>query len=328
MRPSKIPEDRKPCCAASRAGSAQESDRSTLRTRLATQTTSTGKRVPSGMVRLDGGEFLMGTKDPIGFPADGEGPIRAVVLKPFWIDPVAVSNERFAAFVDATGYVTDAERYGWSFVFGGLLPDNFEPTRGAAQAPWWRQVFGANWRQPEGPHSSLVGDRMNHPVVHVSWKDAASYCAWAGMRLPTEAEWEYAARGGLEQKRYAWGEELKPEGTWRCNIWQGTFPARNTLEDGYLGTAPVDSFPPNGFGLYNVSGNVWEWCSDWFHTSFHVHGTRADPTGPPIGQAKVIRGGSYLCHDSYCNRYRVAARSSNTMDSSTGNMSFRCVKEV
>jgi formylglycine-generating enzyme len=279
------------------------------------------------MVRLEGGEFLMGTDDPVGFPADGEGPVRAVTLKPFWIDAYAVSNARFAEFVNATGYITEAERYGWSFVFGGLLPDDFESTRGAAQAPWWRQVFSASWRQPEGPHSSIE-DRMDHPAVHVSWNDAASYCAWAGVRLPKEAEWEYAARGGLEQKRYAWGDELTPEGEWRCNIWQGTFPSHNTLEDGHLGTAPVDEFEPNGYGLYNVSGNVWEWCSDWFATTFHVNGSREDPTGPPFGQAKVIRGGSHLCHDSYCNRYRVAARSSNSPDSSTGNMGFRCVKEM
>jgi formylglycine-generating enzyme len=328
MTPSEVPEDHKPCCVASRPSSPQVGDLSALRTSPAAEAASKGKRAPSGMVRLEGGEFLMGTDDRVRFPADGEGPVRAVALKPFWIDPVAVSNERFAAFVDATGYVTDAERFGWSFVFGGLLPDDFEPTRGAAQTPWWRQVYGANWRQPEGPHSSIIEERMNHPVVHVSWQDAASYCAWAGMRLPTEAEWEYTARGGLEQKRYAWGDELKPDGKWRCNIWQGVFPSHNTLEDGYLGTAPVDSFPPNGFGLHNVSGNVWEWCSDWFHTSFHVDGPRTDPMGPPFGQAKVIRGGSYLCHDSYCNRYRVAARSSNTPDSSTGNMGFRCVKEV
>ena len=280
-----------------------------------------------GMVYLPGGEFLMGTDDETGFPADGEGPVRPVTLAPFWIDEVALSNARFVEFVEATGHVTEAEHYGWSFVFGGLLPDDFEPTRGAAQAPWWRQVFGADWRHPEGPHSSIE-QRLEHPVVHVSYNDTLAYCAWAGKRLPTEAEWEYAARGGLEQNRYPWGDELKPDGKWRCNIWQGTFPSHNTLEDGYLGTAPVDSFVPNGFGLHNVSGNVWEWCSDWFHTSFHVDGPREDPTGPPSGQAKVIRGGSYLCHDSYCNRYRVAARSSNTLDSSTGNMGFRCVKEV
>src|SRR5215203_5560934 len=325
MAPNDESMDLGPCCAASRAGSPQYDELSAVGPR-STEVAS-GKSATPEMVRLEGGEFLMGTEDPDGFAADGEGPVRAVTLKPFWIDAYVVTNTRFATFVEATGYVTDAERYGWSFVFGGLLPDDFEPTRGAAQAPWWRQVFGANWRHPEGPHSS-IDDRMDHPVVHVSWSDAASYCAWLGMRLPTEAEWEYAARGGLEQKRYAWGDELKPDGEWRCNIWQGTFPSHNTLEDGYLGTAPVTSFPPNRFGLYNASGNVWEWCSDWFATTFHINGPRReDPTGPPSGQAKVIRG-SYLCHDSYCNRYRVAARSSNTLDSSTGNMGFRCVKEV
>jgi formylglycine-generating enzyme len=321
-----VPEDHGQCCVASRVGPPQDSDLLALGPR-AVAVASTGMIATSEVVRVEGGEFLMGTEDPYGFAADGEGPVRTVTLKPFWIDAYAVANARFAAFVEATGYVTNAERYGWSFVFGGLLPDDFEPTRGAAQAPWWRQVFGANWRHPEGPHSS-IDDRMDHPVVHVSWSDAASYCSWVGMRLPTEAEWEYAARGGLEQKRYAWGDELTPDGEWRCNIWQGTYPSHNTLEDGYLGTAPVASFPPNGFGLYNVSGNVWEWCSDWFDTTFHARGPREDPTGPPSGQAKVIRGGSYLCHHSYCTRYRVAARSSNTLDSSTGNMGFRCVKEV
>ena len=274
------------------------------------------------MVLLDGGEFLMGSEDRDGFPADGEGPVRQVTLSSFWVDPVAVSNARFAAFVQATGHVTEAERYGWSFVFGGLLPDDFPPTRGAAQAPWWRQVFGADWRHPEGPGSS-VEERMDHPVVHVAYPDALSYCAWAGVRLPTEAEWEYAARGGLRQARFPWGDELTPGGRHRCNIWQGQFPGHNTLDDGYLGTAPVDAYQPNGFGLYNAAGNVWEWCADWFHTGFHRNGPRRDPTGPPSGEARVIRGGSYLCHHSYCTRYRVGARSSNTPDSSTGNMGFR-----
>ena len=279
------------------------------------------------LVLLDGGEFLMGSEDRDGFPADGEGPVRRVTLNPFWADPVAVSNARFAAFVDATGHVTEAERYGWSFVFGGLLPDDFPPTRGAAQAPWWRQVLGADWRHPEGPRSS-VEDRMDHPVVHVAFTDALAYCTWAGVRLPTEAEWEYAARGGLEQARFPWGDELTPGGRQRCNIWQGQFPGHNTLDDGYLGTAPVDAYEPNGFGLHNLAGNVWEWCADWFHTGFHRNGPRHDPTGPPSGAAKVIRGGSYLCHHSYCTRYRVGARSSNTPDSSTGNMGFRVASDA
>ena len=311
-----------PCYAASRPSSWQDGV-SSARTARVTRAHSSGKESTLGTARLEGGEFLMGTDDPVGFPNDGEGPVRAVALRPFWIDAVAVSNAWFVRFVDATGYVTEVERYGWSFVFGGILPDDFPPTRGAAQASWWRQIFDADWPHPEGSRSSIE-DRMDHPVVHVSWNDTTAYCVWAGERLPTEAEWEYAARGGLEQRRYAWGDELTPEGRWRCNFWQGTFPSRNTLADGYLGTAPVDEFEPNGYGLHNVSGNVWEWCSDWFDSGFHAHGPRDNPTGPPSGQAKVIRGGSYLCHDSYCNRYRVAARSSNTPDSSTGNTGFRC----
>jgi len=254
----------------------------------------------------------MGTDDDCGYPDDGEGPVREVELDSFWIGATAVSNEQFAEFVRQTGFVTDAERFGWSFVFAGLLPDDFEPTRGAAHAPWWRQIFGADWRHPEGPHSN-IDSRADHPVVHVSWSDAQAYCRWAGLRLPSEAEWEYAARGGLVQKRYPWGDELMPGGEHRCNIWQGEFPAKNTAEDGFLGTAPVDAFPPNGYGLYNVAGNVWEWCADSF--------------GAGAEGRKAIRGGSYLCHESYCFRYRVAARSSNTPDGSTGNMGFRCARD-
>jgi formylglycine-generating enzyme len=279
------------------------------------------------MALLPGGEFLMGTDDRGGYPADGEGPVRKIRLDPFWIDTVAVSNARFAEFVGATGHVTEAERFGWSFVFAGLLPRDFPDTRAVSQAPWWRQVFGADWLHPDGPASD-IDDRMDHPVLHVSFADALAYCKWARKRLPTEAEWEYAARGGLEQQRYPWGDEITPDGEHRMNVWQGTFPKHNTGEDGHLGTAPVDAFPPNGYGLYNMTGNVWEWCSDWFHPTFHVGGSRKNPRGPKSGTHRVMRGGSYLCHASYCYRYRVAARSANTPDSSTGNLGFRCVRDA
>lgn len=268
-----------------------------------------------GMVELDGGAFLMGTDDRVGYPQDAEGPVREVVLEPFAIGRCAVTNERFAEFAAATGHVTEAERFGWSFVFAGLLPDDFPETRALVGAEWWRQVFEADWRRPEGPGSSLTG-REDHPVVHVSWNDARAFCAWAGTRLPSEAEWEFAARGGLVQKRFPWGDELEPGGEHRMNVWQGQFPDRNTEADGYFGTAPAAAFPANGYGLHNASGNVWEWCAGDFRD---VHGRLL---------GKAIRGGSYLCHHSYCNRYRVAARTSNTADSSSGNTGFRCAADL
>lgn len=279
------------------------------------------------LVEVPAGGFLMGTDESAGFPEDGEGPVREVTLDEYLIGRTAVTNAQFAHFVESTGYVTEAERFGWSFVFHLLLPPHHPPTRSVAAAPWWRQVYGAYWRRPDGPHSSIEG-RMDHPVVHVSWNDAMAFCRWAGVRLPTEAEWEKAARGGLEQNRYAWGDVFKPNGETMLNIFEGTFPSHNTGEDGYISTAPADSFPPNGFGLYNVCGNVWEWCSDWFDATWYVGGPTVNPTGPESGDSRVTRGGSYLCHDSYCNRYRVAARTSNTPDSSTGNMGFRVAADV
>ena len=272
----------------------------------------------------------MGTDYEDAFVQDGEGPVREITLDPFRIDRYPVTNELFARFVDATGYVTEAERFGWSFVFWSHVPGErfrelVEDT--VAAAPWWCKVGGANWRSPEGPGSSNAS-RAHHPVVHVSWNDAQSFCEWSGQRLPTEAEWEYAARGGLVQKIYPWGDRLKPKGKHLCNIWQGDFPREDTGDDGFTGTCPVDAFPPNGLGLYSVTGNTWEWCADWFSPTFHVNGPRENPQGPPSGDARVMKGGSFLCHKSYCNRYRVAARSSNTPDSSTSHMSFRCVRDV
>lgn len=271
------------------------------------------------------GTFRMGNDDHTGYPGDGEGPVREVTLGSFELATTAVTNADFAAFVDATGFVTVAEQMGSAFVFGGLLPDDFPPTQGVASAPWWRLVEGATWAHPEGPQSNNA-DRSDHPVVHVSWTDAAAYCDWVGGRLPTEAEWEYAARGGLDQKRYPWGDDQLIGATHQANVWQGTFPAENSLADGWYGTAPAESFDPNGYGLYCMVGNAWEWCADWFDPVFHRTEQRLNPTGPPHGSHRVMRGGSYLCHESYCFRFRVAARSANMPDASTGNLGFRVAR--
>jgi formylglycine-generating enzyme len=282
------------------------------------------------MVRLEGGPFLMGTDTSEGFPADGEGPVRKVTVDPFYIDKYPVTNEAFAEFARARNHTTEAERFGWSFVFQGhISPSDYsrlvEDT--VLNAPWWCKVRGADWKHPEGPDSN-IDSRPHHPAVHISWNDAKAYARWAGKRLPTEAEWEYAARGGLEQRLYPWGDELTPNGKHLCNIWQGEFPTFDIAEDGYAAPAAADAFPPNGYGLYTITGNAWEWCADWFHPAFHLSAPRSNPTGPKQGETKVIKGGSYLCHKSYCNRYRVAARTSNTPDSTTTNMSFRCVRDI
>jgi formylglycine-generating enzyme len=278
--------------------------------------------VAANLVRLAGGVFLMGTDGQYGYGEDGEGPAHEVDLSPFSISRYPVTNAEFAAFVKATGHRTDAEMFGWSFVFAGFLPDDSSATRGVIGAPWWRQVEGADWAHPEGPLSA-IDDRGDHPVVHVSWNDARAFCTWSGSYLPTEAQWEYAARGGLVQARFPWGDELEPGGEHRMNVFQGSFPSEDTMADGYAGTAPVHSFEPNGYGLYQMTGNVWEWTADWFDPGYYRRGPRTDPQGPAAGAQRVMRGGSYLCHASYCNRYRVDARSSNSPDSSTGNLGFR-----
>lgn len=311
------------CCAASRP----HKEENVVKT--ADIAVSSKPASKENMAYIPGGEFVMGTNSKEGFPADGEGPMRKVKVKPFYMDPCAVTNAEFTEFVEDTGYQTEAEAYGWSFVFHSLLSEKIrkQVNQIVQGTPWWCRVSGAYWHQPEGPDSS-IDEKRDHPVVHISWNDAQAYCRWAGKRLPTEAEWEFAARGGLEQKKYPWGDELTPDGEHYCNIWQGVFPKQNTEEDGFAGTAPAKSFPPNGYGLYNVSGNIWEWCSDWFIRTIHRRGGRDNPQGPEEGTSRIMRGGSYLCHESYCNRYRVAARSSNTPDSSTGNLGFRCVMDA
>jgi formylglycine-generating enzyme required for sulfatase activity len=282
------------CCAPVRDGSGDE-----RAVPVGAAAAGTGTE---GWVRLGPAEFVMGSDDPWAYPADGESP-RPGTVGAYAISRHAVTNAEFAAFVAATGHRTDAEEFGCSFVFGGLLPDDFPDTRGVAAAPWWREVEGATWQHPEGPQSTIA-DRGDHPVVHVSLRDAEAYCAWAGVRLPTEAEWEYAARGG-STTTFPWGDELEPGGQHMMNVFQGTFPGGNTGADGWLGTCPVDAFPPNAYGLHNMVGNVWEWTTEC-----------------------LLKGGSYLCHASYCRRYRPAARMRSTPDSSTGNIGFRCVVSV
>ena len=211
-------------------------------------------------------------------------------------------------------------------MFAAFLPEDFPDTRAVVGAEWWRQVYGADWRHPDGPQSTIE-DRMDHPVVHVSWTDASAYCAWSGTRLPTEAEWEYAARAG-SRGPVPWGDELEPDGEHRMNVFQGRFPHENRCTDGYEGTAPVDAFPPNTFGLYNVTGNVWEWCHDWYDSSYYEHSPRVNPMGPADGTLRVQRGGSYLCHESYCRRYRVSARLGSEPDPRPETSAFALPRDV
>ena len=279
------------------------------------------------MVKIPHGTFVMGTDEQF-LPQDGEGPTRTVEISEFWMDKYEVNNWEFGVFVNASGYVTEAENFGDSFVLEYLLSEKIKEdiTQAVANAPWWLPVKNASWQHPEGLDSNLI-ERWDHPVVHISWNDAVAYCEWRSKRLPTEAEWEYAARGGLRSRLYPWGNKFMPKGEHYLNIWQGEFPTENTKEDGCIGPCPVYSYYPNKFGLYNMAGNVWEWTSDWW-TTRHTRDFTKDPTGPSDGKEKVKKGGSYLCHPEYCYRYRCAARSQNSPDSSAGNLGFRCAKSM
>lgn len=284
----------------------------------------------ANFVTIPAGEFLMGTDQPF-YPTDGEGPSRSVWLDEFKISQFSVTNSEFAAFIEATGYQTEAEIYGWSYVFNGFIDETTASKQVAgvaASAPWWLAIEGAYWFKPFG-NSKTIEDILNHPVVHVTHNDALEFCRWSGYKLPTEAQWEKASRGGLSGKLFPWGDSLLDDDSHQANIWQGEFPHLNTNEDGYFGTAPVDSFAANNFGLFNTVGNVWEWTNDFWSARWHIPEsveTRRNPAGPHKESGnRVLKGGSFMCHDSYCYRYRNSARTFNSPNTSTSHIGFRCI---
>jgi sulfatase modifying factor 1 len=300
---------------------------------------------PAGMIWIPGGSFWMGCES---CDMPDAVPVHLVTVDGYWMDETPITNAQFAEFVGATGYVTIAERKPDPKDFPGVPPDKLVPGSAVFSPPknpipldnpyaWWQYVAGASWKNPSGPGSHIKG-RENHPAVHLAWDDAQAYAKWAGKRLPTEAEYEFAARGGLDRKLYAWGDELKPGGQWPANIFQGQFPSKNVAEDGFATTSPVKSFPPNKFGLYDVGGNVWQWCSDWYRPDYFeqlaAQGTAHNPQGPadsydpqePGQPKRVQKGGSFLCSDDYCVRYLVGSRGKGAVDSGSSNVGFRCVK--
>lgn len=312
---------------------------------------------PKGMVWIPGGEFSMGCEDPRACPCGGPDampdarPIHRAYVDGFWMDRTEVTNEQFAEFVTATGYVTVAERTPKAEDFPNAPPENLvagsvvftppaEPVPLDNHYRWWAYAKGANWRHPLGLESGIEGHEK-FPVVHIAYEDAEEYCKWAGKRLPTEAEWEFAARGGQAGKLYTWGDELKPGGRWMANIWQGKFPVKDTAEDGFAGIAPGAQFAPNPYGLYDMAGNVWEWCSDWYRLDYYAElaaagGVARNPRGPdtpfdpaePTERKRVHRGGSFLCTEQYCTRYMVGTRGKGEVSTGSNHVGFRCVRSV
>ena len=316
-----------------------------------------GASVPEGMVWIPGGEFSMGAKDPpdmnaVGMSATQDArPVHRVYVDGFFMDSTDVTNGEFAAFVRATGYVTIAERTPLAKDFPGAPTSNLVAGSVVFTPPdhsvlldnhfqWWKYVAGANWRHPLGPESDITG-KERYPVVHIAYDDAETYARWAGKRIPTEAEWEFAARGGLAGKPFVWGDEFRPHSGWMANTHQGQFPLKDSGDDGFIGLAPVAQYPPNGYGLYDMAGNVWQWTTDWYRPDYYAQlaeagGVPRNPQGPPSsfdpsepGQPKKVqRGGSFLCTDQYCSRYIVGTRGKGEISTGTNHLGFRCVKAI
>lgn len=303
------------CCAPSRGISAEPERQ--------LESTSCTVDLSASAISIPGGSSLMGTNRP-EVQNDGEEPVRKSRITPFKMAATTVTNQEFEAFISATGHITEAEQFGWSFVFWAQVPESIGATHGVEGVEWWRRVDGANWREINGPGTSEEAWHPDHPVVHVSWNDARAYAAWAGGRLPTEAEWEHAARGGLGDVRFPWGDQEPDEtGFFPCNVWQGKFPDTNLALDGYATTAPAKSYEPNGYGLYNLVGNVWEWTSEPMSIKSLKKQARIKMAG--MKGYKLSKGGSFLCHPSYCYRYRIAARSGTSPDSATTHIGFRVI---
>jgi len=316
-------------------------------------------KAPEGMIWISGGEFSMGAQDPpdmehdmVGMKATEDSrPVHRVYVDGFWMDKTDVTNAEFARFVAATHYITEAERTPKAEDFPGATPENLvagavvfsppdQPVSLDDHYQWWSYVKGANWRHPSGPNSDIKG-KENYPVVDVSYDDALAYAKWAGKRLPTEAEWEFAARGGLAGKPFVWGDSFRPGGKYMANTFQGHFPDKNTNDDGFSTTSPVTKFPPNGYGLYDMAGNVWQWTSDWYRPDYYRQlatsgAVSRNPTGPDSSfdpaergiPKRVMRGGSFLCTDQYCSRYMVGTRGKGETSTGTNHLGFRCVKSI